>query len=418
MGSRSFLSDILRRVSFGQLRKDYDDSTLADACHSLLNERSEAAGLVVAREILERFENESIEAKSSFFTDVTREFGVDESAIKNVISQWQSGEPDAARSLHYVSEPKSLELLRVLNRVPGATAKLVRMRGDLLPLAKDNPEIAVLDKDFQHLFTSWFNRGFLELRRIDWSTPASILEKIIAYEAVHEISGWDDLRERVAAPDRRLFAFFHPAMPDEPLIFVEVALMSRVPGAITEIIDPGRDTLEPDTTKAAVFYSISNCQKGLRGISFGNFLIKQVAKELTEELPSLEIFVTLSPIPSLRRHAGKSAAENDASKDNGSLLDEIPAGETARKLAASYLLNMKAESGRALDPVAHFHLSNGAELYDVHADADRSETGMLNSWGVMVNYRYDPAATEINHRAYVSEGKVATSANVKALARK
>ncbi len=418
MRGRSLLSDILRRVSFGPWSGGDGDKTLAGACLTLLDERSEAAGLALAREILQRFETASSEDQRVFFETLAREFGADEEAVRDAMSAWKAGDTDGARRLHYASEPRSLDLLRTLNRVPGATAQLVKMRSELLPMLKDRSDLVGLDSDFRHLFASWFNRGFLELNRIDWNTPAAVLEKIIGYEAVHEISGWDDLRQRVADPDRRLFAFFHPAMRDEPLIFVEVALMERVPAAIAEIILRRQESLDPGMARTAVFYSISNCQKGLRGISFGNFLIKQVVTELIDELPGLERFVTLSPVPGLRRYVGNAADDDPAVGGLSPPAGEHPDDDTARRLATSYLRWAKDETGRANDPVAHFHLSNGAELYDVHANADTSDTGMSNSWGVMVNYHYDPARTEDNHRAYVRDGVIAMSSKVRSLARK
>ena len=288
------------------------------------------------------------------------------------------------------------------------------MRADLLIAAKQDKALKALDRDFQHLFSSWFSRGFLEIRRIDWNTPARILEKIIAYEAVHEITGWDDLRQRVADPDRRLFAFFHPAMPSEPLIFVEVALTKTIPEAIGPIIAAKRDMVDPAQAKVAVFYSISNCQKGLRGISFGNFLIKQVVSELQNELPGLKTFVTLSPVPGLRRWASDNQADFPE-KLQAAL--ESPTPEDTRRLAAYYLTKARRPENTAFDPVAHFHLGNGAELHRIHADADTSPNGRANSWGVMVNYLYDGDKIEANHQAYTADGKIVAAASVRTLAK-
>ncbi|MCP5037311.1 MAG: malonyl-CoA decarboxylase, partial [Rhodobacteraceae bacterium] len=303
MAERSFLSDILQRVArAGRARLALGNAVETDLiklCEDLIGDLSEASGLTTALQVLDRFEAYSPEEKLAFFQDIADRFGVDDLVLEQAISNWAPGDDAAARKLHFAAEPKSQELIRRLNRVPGATARLVKMRAALLLHQKNTPGLKGLDEDFQHLFSSWFNRGFLEIRRIDWSTSAEILEKIITYEAVHEISGWDDLRQRVAADDRRLFAFFHPAMPKDPLIFVEVALMDETPGAITPIINARDTELDPNEATTAVFYSISNCQKGLRGISFGNFLIKQVVAELQNELPGLVTFVTLSPVPGL-----------------------------------------------------------------------------------------------------------------------
>ena len=418
MAERSFLSDVLRRVASAAWPGEARDQTLAEACHTLLNERSEAAGLGLAQDILTRFEAADAGKRATFFASVARDFGADDGAVAAAIEGWQAGNADAARALHTASEPQSMNLIRMLNRVPGATSRLVRMRAGLLDLLRDTPDLKGLDGDFRHLFASWFNRGFLELRRIDWSTPAAVLEKIIAYEAVHEINGWDDLRQRVADPDRRLFAFFHPAMPGEPLIFVEVALMGEVPGAIATIIADDRAALDPAEAKVAVFYSISNCQKGLRGISFGNFLIKQVVAELSAELPGLDTFVTLSPVPGMRRYVEGAAEGDPVLAGIGRDEDGTPKAEELRRLAARYLSQARRGAATVFDPVAHFHLSNGAELHDIHARGDLSDTGLGNAWGVMVNYLYDPGRTESNHRAYAKDGTVAMSSKVRALVRK
>ena len=417
MLSRSFLSDILRRVSSMPWSVD-SDSSIADACRTLIEERSEAAGLVLARDILDRFEAAAAADQAAFFEQVADRFGADETSLSQAISDWRAGDADATRRLHYAAEPSSLALLRTLNRVPGATARLVRMREKLLGNLQQAPGLSGLDNDFQHVFSSWFNRGFLELRRIDWSTPAAVLEKIIEYEAVHEIAGWDDLRQRVADPDRRLFGFFHPAMGDEPLIFVEIALMKRIPASIGAIIAAERESLDPVDAKVAVFYSISNCHAGLKGISFGNFLIKQVVANLNDELPGLTTYVTLSPVPGLRRYVDSAERNHELLGDIAGTDGSPPGKEAARKLAARYLTGAKRSNGWAHDPVANFHLSNGAELYDIHAEADPSPVGLQNAWGVMVNYRYDPARTEANHRAYVREGEVIVSSKVRSLVRK
>jgi malonyl-CoA decarboxylase len=292
------------------------------------------------------------------------------------------------------------------------------------------PQLAPLDADFRHLFAAWFNRGFLELRRIDWDTPASILEKIIAYEAVHEITGWDDLRRRVAAPDRRLYAFFHPALRDDPLIFVQVALTEEMPGAIAPILAETRVALDPAKARTAVFYSISNCQSGLRGISFGNFLIKQVVEELRREFPGLKAFVTLSPVPGLRGWAlGPGAATLDAAERAAVAgLEGLPKGAPGKAyaaaaapaagIAARYLLDARAAKGGAVDPVARFHLGNGARLERVNAGADLSRRGREQSWGVMVNYLYDLDLIERNHEAYAGADEITAAPAVRRLAKK
>ncbi|MEX0286019.1 MAG: malonyl-CoA decarboxylase [Paracoccaceae bacterium] len=418
MERSGFLSDILSRVAVRPVQALRGSPTpLPDLCANLVGELGEAAALSTALEILDRYDVLDGDGRMAFFQSLAQDLGHDDAVLQAAIADWTPGDEEAARRLHFAAEPRSQELIRRLNQVPGATARLVGMRADLLRCMRDATALAPLDMDFRHLFSSWFNRGFLEIRHIDWSTPAEVLEKIIAYEAVHEISGWDDLRRRVAEPDRRLFGFFHPAMPSEPLIFVEVALTRDIPGAITDILSADREAMDPGQAKTAVFYSISNCQKGLRGISFGSFLIKQVVSELQLELPNLRTFVTLSPIPGLRRWAEGEDSGLDAAEREALTSSEGPWGEQARKLAARFLTTARRAGGTVADPVAHFHLGNGAQLYGLHAGADPSERGMANSWGVMANYLYDEARIEARHQAYAAGGTIDVSSTVRGLAR-
>jgi malonyl-CoA decarboxylase len=279
------------------------------------------------------------------------------------------------------------------------------MRSDLLRLSNNDPQLEALDLDFRHLFASWFNRGFLVLRPINWESPAHILEKITAYEAVHAIDSWSDLRRRLEPSDRRCFAFFHPAMPDEPLIFVEVALTQGIPDSVQGVLAEDRTPMPADDADTAVFYSISNCQAGLASISFGNSLIKQVAYDLSAELPNLETFVTLSPIPNLTRWLGKEGFDWS---------DTLP--EDMKPIAAHYLLNAKGRDDMPYDPVARFHLGNGAIVHAVHAEADVSDKGRAQSAGAMVNYLYDLENVAQNHERFVTTKDVAASADVQALA--
>src|SRR4249920_1403368 len=274
--------------------------SLVELCEDLLSGRGEASGVALAREILTHYGTLTIGPRIAFFEALTQRFGIDKARMDQAIDAWRASPSDAtAAEVHAASEPRRQELFRRLNLAPGGTAALVRMRAQLMDaLDHRRDDFAGVDADFVHLFSSWFNRGFLVLRHIDWSTPAIVLEKIIRYEAVHEIRGWDDLRRRIDPPDRRCYAFFHPALVDEPLIFVEVALERDIPGAIAPILASGRQQfVEPEKARIAVFYSISNCQRGLSGVSFGNFLIKQVLEEICRELPKLTTFVTLSPVP-------------------------------------------------------------------------------------------------------------------------
>lgn len=383
-----------------------------ELCNRLLSGKGEATGLAVAQAILDTYQTLSPEARLAFFTELRDGFGVVVPAVEAAIARWKKDGATALNDLHDASEPLSQELIRRLNRAPGGTSALVSMRRDLLEFSDKDPTLRPLANDFRHLFSSWFNRGFLELDRIDWSTPAVILEKIIRYEAVHEISGWDDLRRRVAATDRRLYAFFHPALKNDPLIFVEVALTTAIPAAIDPILAEKRDIIDPKSASVAVFYSISNCQDGLRGISFGNFLIKQVAEELQREFTGLTTFVTLSPVPGLRSWALAEQAAGQLPERFRATVTNLEAGKSDAGIAAlcaHYLIESRSPRGGATDPVARFHLGNGARLEKIHVDADLSARGRANSWGVMVNYLYDLDNIERNHEAYSDGSEVIAS---------
>ncbi|MGR3703305.1 MAG: malonyl-CoA decarboxylase [Paracoccaceae bacterium] len=387
---------------------------LPELCRALLTGQGEVSGMKRAAEVLMRYRRADAAEKAAFFRFLADEMDLDPGAVA-AAAQAYAEAPDSGTmgALLAAAEPPRQELLRRLNQAPGGTADLVAMRVDLMAAAKAEPDLGRVDLDFRHLFASWFNRGFLVLRRIGWESPANILEKIIAYEAVHEIHSWADLRRRLEPPDRRCFAFFHPAMPDDPLIFVEVALTQGIPGAIGPLLAEERRPLPPGKVDTAVFYSISNCQAGLRGISFGNSLIKQVVDVLGREVAGLKTFVTLSPIPGLSRWI---ETQDEAAR---AMLGADPATlepEALRRLAARYLLEAKAKDGAPLDPVARFHLGNGAEVHEIHASADLSAKGRQQSCGAMVNYLYDPARVEQNHEAFATHQTIAATRGVKALA--
>ncbi|RVU85617.1 MCD, Malonyl-CoA decarboxylase MCD [Leucothrix sargassi] len=430
--SNGLLSDFLTRVT--DIGRNLDsvikqqEKPLLEQCETLLNKQGEATGLAQAQQVLKRYEQLDDAQRSEFFLAILGRFGTDNAAIEQAISQWQQDKSEAnARALHFASEPKSQNLLRRMNQAPKGTLALVKMRADLLRFSREHPELKELDQDFAHLFASWFNRGFLKLRTMDWGTPANILEKVIAYEAVHEISSWSDLRQRVADPDRRLYSYFHPALGIEPLIFVEVALTDHVPAAIGPILEKQREPLDPELATTAVFYSISNCQMGLKGISFGNFLIKQVVENLREELPKLETFITLSPVPGLRRWALKQLDQPEAvvtaeqlelirslerAQLDGTLDSLIENNKSFKALVATYLVSARSPRGGAADPVSRFHLGNGAQLEDIHLKADVSENGLKNAWGCMVNYQYQIKHIERNHEAYVNNDEIIASSKV------
>ncbi len=333
--------------------------------------------------------------------------------------------------LHRSAEPPRQELFRRLNQTPGGTAALVDVRMHVLAGLAEHPEWQVIDADLCHLFSSWFNRGFLTLERIDWHTPAIILEKLIQYEAVHEISGWRDLRRRLEA-DRRCFAFFHPALPDEPLIFIEVALVKGISDAIGPLLAIDAPVGDPQKADTAVFYSITNCQAGLRGVSFGNLLIKQVAQKLGSEFPRLRTFSTLSPVPGFRRWLASSESDIAALPDSAAaltamrMLSEPDWHERAEStsnmrdalmsLCAHYLV-YALRNGEPADNVARFHLGNGARLERLNWLADTSKTGLQRSAGMMVNYVYRLDDVEENHEIYVKEHRAVASHELKRLAR-
>jgi malonyl-CoA decarboxylase len=390
---------------------------LADA---LISGRGEASGAAVARELHAVLSSLEPHQRLGFYKYLGENFEPDEKKLTAAASAYLAA-PDAqtATQLADAAEPRRQELLRRMNMSPGGTAMLVAMRKEFLPQLRAHPELKPLDSDLRHLFASWFNRGFLELRRIDWQTPAAILEKLITYEAVHEIQGWDDLRRRLS-PDRRCFGFFHPALPGDPLIFVEVALVKGLANAVQNLL--ARDSTEAEQraraaqADTAIFYSISNCQDGLRGISFGNFLIKQVVEELQAELPNLKQFSTLSPIPGFRAWATKHLGD-----DEKSLLATDHWWEDAHISAAlqAPLLRLCARylAGAGRDPVAKFHLGNGARLERLNWLGNPAERGIAESYGIMVNYLYDIATIEANHEAFVRDDTIARSDSIEALLR-
>ncbi|MBL8699272.1 MAG: malonyl-CoA decarboxylase [Alphaproteobacteria bacterium] len=402
---------------------------LVELAEALLSRRGEASGVALAGEILAALEAAEPAARAAFLRSLASQFGADGDRLRGAVEAWSTEPgPRAEIALHLAAEPRRQELFRRLNLAPGGTAALVALRGELLDMLDDDAALEAVDADFAHLFASWFNRGFLVLRRIDWSTPANILEKIIAYEAVHEIRDWNDLRNRLEPPDRRCFAFFHPQLIDEPLIFVEIALTPAIPDAIEPLLDLGRAPVPAREVTTATFYSISNCQKGLRGISFGNFLIKQVVEELKREMPQLATFATLSPVPGFAAWLARAAAAAPPvlTPDDAAAVTALDAEEPApapdaarsallRRLAARYFLTARTASGRPLDPVARFHLGNGASLHRINVDADLSAKGRRQSHAVMVNYLYDLESIEANHEAYAETGEVVADAAIRKL---
>lgn len=407
------------------------ETTIETLCNMLLSSRGEASGMALAAEILQRWTELDAAGQKDFMRMLHEQFGPDIAKLDKAIERYRNDKgADAVIALHQAAEPRRQELIRRLNLAPKGTSRLVEMRERLLAMKDGTDQFRAVDADFSHLFGSWFNRGFLTLRPIDWSTPADILEKIIKYEAVHEIAGWEELRRRLVPPDRRCFAFFHPRLADEPLIFVEVALTTAIPSAITDVLDESRSPIAAKDATTAVFYSISNCQEGLRGISFGNFLIKQVVEDLRRDQPGLKSFVTLSPVPGFAAWLSKlrkaDAGLSEETRQTLALLDEPdwaddPERSQAVKavllpLAARYFVREQGDGKRPIDPVARFHLGNGARLEQLNFLADRSRKAMRQSHGLMVNYLYKLDDIEKNHEALAQHGEVAASPEVRKLA--
>ena len=408
-------------------------SRSTSAVRQLVSERGESNAVSMALDVISNYRKLNADHRSKFFMMLAEQFNIDAEQLTKAAQSF-AADPNARNyiRLQKISESPRQELLRRLNRAPGGTAAVVEMRRDLLTLLNKKPELMGLDYDMRHLLSSWFNPGFLKMHRVDWKSPAEILEKIIAHEAVHAIDGWDDLRRRLQ-PDRRCFAFFHPQLPDEPLIFVEVALLPEIPVAIMPLVDKKSTPVEQTNQfKVAAFYSISNCESGLRGVSMGNFLIKRVAEQLHAEFPGLKTFVTLSPIPGLMEwitagaHLGDlpsadkiKPAVRKARDDALELLelnganwmdklgkawhpDQCSEKEKVAMMALTAIYLTVVTPSRDGNPVAKFHLGNGAKLHQVNWAGDLSKNGLRQSAGLMVNYLYDLSSVEENHERFVN----------------
>jgi malonyl-CoA decarboxylase len=386
--------------------------------------------------------------RERFLKVLAEDFGIDEKAVSRELSALEEGKPheraNSYENLRRSLEPKRIKLLMQFNALPEGVKFLVDLRADLAQLTRKSAEFQFLDNDLRQLLTSWFDVGFLVLQRIGWDSPASLLEKLIAYEAVHEIQSWDDLKNRLDS-DRRCFAFFHPRMPDEPLIFVEVALVNGLAGNVQELLDKDAPVIDPNVADTAIFYSISNAQKGLAGISFGGFLIKRVVDVLQGEFHSLKTFSTLSPIPGFRNWLDEALGSEESLLSDSEIthlretasitveganplqvilatsnwLDEDAICDAVEpvlmRLCTRYLLKEKGRGGRAQDPVEHFHLTNGALVERLCWKANATKPGMERSYGLMVNYLYRLDKIEENHEAYTGDGKIKTSTNVSRL---
>ncbi len=443
---RYWLEKFLERIAdrgreFLHLRtEEAADPRLGSLCRALLSGVGEATGTALSREVLRAYEHMDREGRRAFFEMLAVDFGPDASAIRAAAEEYQrSNDTNALLRLIAAVEPPRQELFRRINMAPNGTAALVAMRAELLGLLARHPPLKVVDADMKHLLASWFNRGFLRLERIDWHSPANLLEKLIRYDMVQTIKSWDDLRRRLAA-DRRCFAFFHPALPEEPLIFLEVALVHGMADKVTPLLDDQAPLLQARDANTAMFISINSTQPGLRGLSFGNLLIKQVAEDLQQELPHLKLFATLSPLPGfaatlraavrnehrdfsrarlealLQEHAEPLRQASGGEPPVEALMTLLARAEAPRavlaapleRLALAYLSLLPREPD-VFDPVARFHLANGARLERINVFADESAARLEESFSVMVNYLYDPDDVIANHEGFVGNGHVAMS---------
>ena len=428
---RRILRSLTRPPAAGGDRVNRSALQVISLCHALLSERGEISGARLATEVLTGFQALDNDGQEAFFSLLADQLLPDPEHVSRASENYRvAPSPATLSGLQAAVESPRQELFRRLNLARGGISGLIEMRRQLLITLNAHLERTAVDTDLVHLFRSWFNGGFLVLQRIDWNTSAVVLERLIQFEAVHQIQGWGDLRRRLEA-DRRCYAFFHPALPDEPLIFIEVALTRGMSSKVQPLLDPDSPVMDPALANCAIFYSITNCLAGLRGVSFGNLLIKQVVEDLSHTFPKLSTYSTLSPIPDFRKWLAAAVAPPTgravpqlspelvemmkSSDPSGS--GAVPAAVKSEllRLCASYLV--KAHQGRApLDPVARFHLANGARLERLNWLGDTSPNGLRRSFGLMVNYVYRLPDLERNHEAYASEYRVVASRDMERLA--
>ena len=419
MSKFSFFSDLVntlfdkknRKKNFSSLFEKKQNKSLLEYIENVNDAKGEISALNYSEELLDYLSKCDQKTLISFFEYLEKDYDLDISLIEEVLKNYnKKKEYNFYKDIKKISESKRSEIFRRLNSTQHGTINLVKLREKLLDLLDKYPNFRKIDFDLSSLFKDWFNRGFLILKPIDWETPANILEKIIEYEAVHQIKSWDELRSRLEPQDRKCFAYFHPAMEDEPLIFIEVALTEDIPEKINQILNPDRTMINSEEATTAVFYSISNCQKGLQGISFGNFLIKQVAKDLQNNFENLSKFVTLSPVPGFSKWL-KSIDTNFFNKMYNKLsTNKIQKSEAIlNENILKYFFISNRIDNLPNDPVARFHVGNGAILERINFLSDTSEKGLEQSLGFMVNYLYNLEEVEINHEKYVVDKKINTS---------
>ncbi len=397
----------LRSKSFGKLHNNINK-----AVDSVMSTSGEVSSLVFAEHLLNLIEDLDDNGLKKFLKDLLKNYDIDTKVLLKDVKNYSSNKnTENFEKIRISSEPAWIELFRRLNSSSNGTYRLVKLRERIRSL--NDEDLKTFDLRLLKLFKYWFNPSFLVLEKIDWETPANILEKIIEYEAVHEINSWDDLRARLAPIDRQCFAFFHPLIPNDPLIFVEVALTTGNPKSIQKIINLDRQEIEIEDANTAIFYSISNCHNGLLGISFGNFLIKQVANNLKRELPDLNQFMTLSPLPGFMKWMEEySPISFERCSDKNCSKDELT------KNAIKYLTHSERDDGMPNDPVSRFHIGNGASLERINLNADMSEKGMKQSYGVMANYLYDLNVVEENHEIFFKNKVVPVSNEIESLKKK
>ena len=405
---------------------------LLAACETLMSDVGEASLRAVATAALSAYADLDDDAKLRFFRHINTAYDVDAERVRTAFRQWDDVRESGSHAgeeligLFSAVEPARQQLLRRMNHAPGATQALVEMRSDLRRLMSRHAGLRPLDHDFHHLLTSWFNRGFLQMAEVTWDSPPQLRQHLLRYESVHPMATDAELRRRLQPDDRRIYAFFHPATADVPLIFVEVALVCGIPDRITPLLEPG-SPLEPSSADTAALYSINNALDGLAGVSFGSFLIKQVIEQVSAELPHLQQFATLSPIPGFRAWL---SAKTDADPDLRSLADELdvlqPNDLTPRRIAHvrdrllpalfTYLTTERREDGRPVDAVARFHLGNGAAAWRLNWPANPSPQAWQQSYGAMVNYLYEPDQLERRHEEFVRRRSVAVTGPLQDLA--
>ena len=396
-----------RSKGFGKLHNNINK-----AVDSVMSTSGEVSSLVFAEHLLNLIEDLDDNGLKKFLKDLLKNYDIDTKVLLKDVKNYSSNKnTENFEKIRISSEPGWIELFRRLNSSSNGTYRLVKLRERIRSL--NDEDLKTFDLRLLKLFKYWFNPSFLVLEKIDWETPANILEKIIEYEAVHEINSWDDLRARLAPIDRQCFAFFHPLIPNDPLIFVEVALTTGIPKSIQKIINLDRQEIEIEDANTAIFYSISNCHNGLLGISFGNFLIKQVASNLKRELPDLNQFMTLSPLPGVMKWMEEySPISFERCTDKNCSEDELT------KNAIKYLTHSERDDGMPNDPVSRFHIGNGASLERINLNADTSEKGMIQSYGVMANYLYDLDVVEENHEIFFKNKVVPVSSEIESLKKK